>query len=441
MRISVVGSERRAEVALPTSEPLGSALPELIALLDEPSKPLEAPLILLTPAGEQVDLSKNPGEQNLVDGTVLSLVRSDVTAAPPVVIDLTQASANAHDAHSAKWNEKSRALTGAVAFGIASALSGHFLPIESPNTKLLTVLGVLLTALIIGVICRAFHWNSGRTLSIGAAVGLALPAAITAAAIWQEPSSFVIFAATFLLALSGIAAFTGLAIKRNNAAVLGGSIGAFLSGLLLLLTSAALGVAQASAAGIVATAGIFVLGMLPWAAIGSAGLTGLDDAAAAGKPVSKMQSDTVIAQAYQSLTWGIVGSCLNIALAAILLAFETDVWSLWILVALLVAVTLRTRTFPLQIHGFQLWALVAVAALSLIFRLSNDEPLWDLSLLLLIAIAFAGLLTLLKLPDHSRARLRRWGDILETIAIIALVPLIVGSFGIYGQLLATFGDK
>jgi hypothetical protein len=40
--------------------------------------------------------------------------------------------------------------------------------------------------------------------------------------------------------------------------------------------------------------------------------------------------------------------------------------------------------------------------------------------------------------EHVRARLRRLADRLETVAVVAAVPLAIGVFGIYGRLLDTF---
>ncbi|MFL6184561.1 MAG: type VII secretion integral membrane protein EccD, partial [Actinomycetes bacterium] len=40
--------------------------------------------------------------------------------------------------------------------------------------------------------------------------------------------------------------------------------------------------------------------------------------------------------------------------------------------------------------------------------------------------------------DHVRARSRRLADRLETVAVVAAVPLAIGVFGIYGRLLDTF---
>jgi hypothetical protein len=40
--------------------------------------------------------------------------------------------------------------------------------------------------------------------------------------------------------------------------------------------------------------------------------------------------------------------------------------------------------------------------------------------------------------EPVRVRLRRVGDVLESVGVIALLPLVIGVFGVYGRLLGTF---
>ncbi len=40
--------------------------------------------------------------------------------------------------------------------------------------------------------------------------------------------------------------------------------------------------------------------------------------------------------------------------------------------------------------------------------------------------------------ERVRVRLRRVGDVLESVGVIALLPLVIGVFGVYGRLLGTF---
>jgi hypothetical protein len=41
-------------------------------------------------------------------------------------------------------------------------------------------------------------------------------------------------------------------------------------------------------------------------------------------------------------------------------------------------------------------------------------------------------------PAHTRARLRRAGNTLEMFAVVALLPVTLGVFGVYPDLLGTF---
>ncbi|MET7839175.1 hypothetical protein ABZT45_11210 [Streptomyces sp. NPDC005356] len=40
--------------------------------------------------------------------------------------------------------------------------------------------------------------------------------------------------------------------------------------------------------------------------------------------------------------------------------------------------------------------------------------------------------------ESVRLRLRRVGAVLESVGVIALLPLVIGVFGVYGRLLGTF---
>ncbi|MET0854718.1 MAG: hypothetical protein ABWY30_08805, partial [Microterricola sp.] len=39
---------------------------------------------------------------------------------------------------------------------------------------------------------------------------------------------------------------------------------------------------------------------------------------------------------------------------------------------------------------------------------------------------------------HTRATLRRFGNTIESLAVVSTVPLLLGVFGLYAQLLETF---
>jgi hypothetical protein len=57
----------------------------------------------------------------------------------------------------------------------------------------------------------------------------------------------------------------------------------------------------------------------------------------------------------------------------------------------------------------------------------------------LVTLAVLPLTVLAVQPaEHVRVRLRRFGDVLESVGVMALFPLVIGVFGVYGRLLDTF---
>ena len=80
--------------------------------------------------------------------------------------------------------------------------------------------------------------------------------------------------------------------------------------------------------------------------------------------------------------------------------------------------------------------IAAVAAATLIVNGSLGWTVVAGAVVIGLTAAIAGLA---RPKAHQRARLRSFGDALETAAVIAVVPMAVGVFGIYADLLALFG--
>ncbi|WP_405476849.1 EsaB/YukD family protein [Streptomyces sp. NBC_00009] len=57
--------------------------------------------------------------------------------------------------------------------------------------------------------------------------------------------------------------------------------------------------------------------------------------------------------------------------------------------------------------------------------------------LVVLALMSLGVLAV-RPAEPVRVRLRRVGDVLESVGVIALLPLVIGVFGVYGRLLGTF---
>lgn len=73
LRVTVIGTRRKADLALPDDHPLEDLLPEIVDLLDEPATG-GAPLVLTTLLGVPVDLGTSLTGQDIDNGTVLRLL-------------------------------------------------------------------------------------------------------------------------------------------------------------------------------------------------------------------------------------------------------------------------------------------------------------------------------------------------------------------------------
>lgn len=441
-RVSVAGASARCEVVVPSDESLGAALPRLLELLGETEGTVARPLALITPDGEQLDIARSPTQLELTDGTLLRLVRLDAAPPPPVVIDLTDAAADAHDARPDRWDSAARTVAGGTAIAVAVGAAGVLAPIDSalePTWLQLAALLVLLaTAAGLGlgglrrIAAAVSAGAAGSAVSLGIAAGGA-----AGLAGYDFGSSALITAAVVVASLSTVV-LVGLGVgARARGAVAGGALGGILASLLLVLLLA--GVDEVHSAAIAGTIAAFVTGPLPWVALSAAGLTNLDARAAAGEPVPRGRAFVSIDTAYAALTWSVAAVAAMLGVTGVALVIAADVWAGLLALAFALIAALRFRAFPLRAQGWALWTVVGVLGLSALFVFLSGSLGW---VGVAAAIGGAGVVaaaTLVSPRPHVRARLRGLGNALETLAVVALLPLLLGALGVYGELLSMFG--
>jgi hypothetical protein len=98
---------------------------------------------------------------------------------------------------------------------------------------------------------------------------------------------------------------------------------------------------------------------------------------------------------------------------------------------------LRTRAFPLAVQQMALWSAVLAGLLGGLLGQSRlGEPL--LVGILAGSAALVMIMVLARPAAHQRAFLRRVGNVVEALAVVALIPLLLGMFGIFSDLLRAF---
>jgi len=428
-RLTVIGTHRKAELVVPDDEALGSLLPELMALLDEPTGSVARPLTLVRATGEQLDAARSALEQRLVDGEQLRLVRADDAPPPPEVADVTDVVGDSWVERPGRWSTRWRESTGAVALGALACVALLASPDRSDRLTLALLVALLLTALLLGRAAR--RWGTIACTALAAGAGL--PAALSLlSALGARPRWEVVVALTAALVWLCLGVGVGLGLRHRPvlpAALLGIVLG------LLPLALAAAGLADVRAAALGGVAAAVVCGLLPWYALSSSGLTGLDDEVVAGRLGDRGRVLRTVEDAYASLSWSAVAVVLPLTGAAAVLLRSPGRWALALGLALVLLAVLRTRPFPLAVQQLPLWlGATAAAVVGVLARPGRGA----LELVLLAGLAVLGVVLVgLRPAPHVRARFRRLGNLLEALVVIALVPLLLGLFGVYTDLVGS----
>ncbi|QIG39226.1 hypothetical protein G5T42_06775 [Microbacterium sp. 4R-513] len=441
-RLTVAGSTRRAEVVVSSDEPLGAVLPRLLDLLGETGGTVARPLTLVATDGEQLDIGRSPQQLDLGDGALLRLVRLDAAPPPPVVIDVTDAAADVHDTRPDRWDDRARAVAGGVAITIAAAAAGLLAPYGGAVTAAWVLLVTIVVLLAIATMLGLLRLPGVSACVSAAAAGLTVPlgiASLTAASgVAPDFATAALIGAAVAIAAGSTVVLLGLGVAlRRPGAAAGGAVGAVLASILLVLLL--LGVGAAASAAVAGTIAAFATGPLPWIALSAAGLTRLDQGVAAGERLERPRASASIDDAYSALTWSVVAVSTVLAVTGVTLVLASELWSGLLALAFALVAALRSRAFPLRAQVGSLWAAVAaIAATALLTQLTGTLA-WIGVAAAVLAAAMIAVAVLARPAPHVRARLRGIGNVVETLTVVALLPLLLGALGVYAELLGMFG--
>ncbi|KFF58868.1 hypothetical protein JF66_15270 [Cryobacterium sp. MLB-32] len=433
-RLTIVGRTRKAEIVVPNEETVAALIPQLMDLLDEPTGSVARPLTLMRATGQQLDTALTLADQKVAAGELLRLLRVDEAPAPPEVADVTDVVAEARDDRRGLWAQQHRQGLGAVMIGALVGTAAWLAAAAAPGS--VTLLGALFLSCL--AVAAILGYTTRRWTAIGftaAAFGLvpATSLAVAQASVWISVAPLGVAAIVgFGLAwlTVGLALGVGLGMRPAlRASAL--ALTLFALAVLLPLT----GISVLETAGIVGVAAAVMCGLLPWYAMNSSGLTGLDDLVIAGRLTHRDTVLRTVNDAYRSLTWSTVAVAVPLAVTASLLAVSENGWAIALGAALAVVTALRTRAFPLAVQAIALWA----AALNTVVVVALAQDHGGVSIAALVVLAAITLVVVaLTPPPHTRARLRRFGNGIEMLAVVSLLPVLLGVFGIYPDLLGTF---
>lgn len=432
-RVTVVGVKRRIDVVLPADEAVGAMTGDLIRMLDEPSSSPPLHRYLVSPAGDVLGGDATLAAAKIEDGAVLRLVGEEGLPPAPVVYDVAEETASDRDARRWAFTTTHRQVIGGAAFA-AMVLAMSMLVQAAdvwPNAPAVLAGVLVIAAVVLGRVGRPAL--SSGVLVAGVLVGLHFLVTADATASWEPWRRW----AAVVVALLVTPLLFALAGRPPRGAVMGSAVGAVLLG--LWVGGVLLGFPTDQIASVLAVVSVAVLGFLPRAALMVSGIASLDDRRAGGREVARRDVEGALSAAHEGLVLASFAAAASAATAGVLLSAELTRWTIPIGCLLAFLFLSRSRVFPLVPEVVGLVATGLVVAVAFVRSWSADSGLVAGPLGVLAGLAALALLAVaVSLTEHAEARLRIVLDRIEMLAVVAMIPLVVGVFGTYSRLLAMF---
>lgn len=444
-RVTLVGESRRVDLVLPSQEPVGLLLPEVLRLLGD--RVGERPELrhLVTADGSALAHDATLESSGVRDGAVLRLVRAEDAPSAPVVHDVTDEAAEDLDLRAWRWRPAARRVVAGLATVGWALVAGQFARDAFADDAAAAVAGALLAVAGVAALTGALLGRAGRRglaatlITTAGALGLLGSWTLADAQDWAGPARLAALAAAAVVASALLGRFTPLGR--------GGLIGAGAVAVTVLCwlgaaafqSGAGTAVEQAEVGAVLAVVSVIALGLLPRLALMASGLTGLDDRRSGGASVSRYQVAAALTATHRGLALATVTLAVSAVVAAVFALRAPTTWTVLLAVVTTLVLALRARAFPLVAEVVVLLGAAAVLTVRLVLTWADRTGDTAGPLAVLAVAAVLPLVVLAVEPaEHVRVRLRRLGDTLESIGVIALLPLAIGVFGVYGRLLDTF---
>jgi type VII secretion integral membrane protein EccD len=435
-RVTVIGQRKRLDAVLPADEPLGVLLPDLLRMLEEPLQPTPQRHFLTTATGVLVPPEGTLSSAQIIDGSVLRLASEGELPPPPTVYDVTEEAVEDLKRRGTTFTPSHRRIlagAGLVFSMIAGAIS---LLVAAPNP----LTGVIL--LVLAAICAFVGIALGRS---GNKV-VAIPLVTVATVVLAVTAAFWALDAGWQLGLGITVGALCLAFGPMfyaAAGVAGGGVVAGATSVLFVavwMIGAGTGLAADRTGALAALLAVLLLGLLPRLALALSGLHSLDDKRAAGQEIMRGDVQSALNAAHLGLALAVVPIAVSSAVAGIMLLRQGGAWAIALALVLAFLLSSRSRLYPLVSEVAVLFAaaFTIVSGCVLIAAVNGQGGAFiALGLLVLVAMFCAFGLSFAP-AEHVRARLTQLLDYLEVGAIIATVPLALGVFGVYSNLLNAF---
>jgi len=447
-RVTVAAPQRRMDVALPDTMPVGELLPHLIRhagedVADDGER--HGGWVLRRATGTRLDATRGLSAQGVRDGEVLHLTPARLDWPELAYDDVVEVIAGAARRSGRAWGRAATRRCGfavagaAFVFGIVAVLlAGPPWPLPGATSLglaiLLTAVGVLLSRALADATAGAVAAASGLPYAFLGGLLVAVP---DQTPLTELRAPHLLLGSAALLIVSAIGYVGVSAVHRLFAA----GIGTGFAGVL----AAGLCVAGTSPAGAAAVTLTVALGLLPgypliasW--VGRMPVPELPDRPeqilADRPPPRREDVFSAVTRSVELLTGMLLATAIvATATTATLLLASPGLAAVLLCVAAAAALLLRARLFPTPAQRVPLLASGVAALMLLALGLALRSPSAAPRLLIAFGVILAALVVLTAGLVYGRRTpspyIGRAADILDVVAIMALIPLGAWVLGVF----------
>ncbi|CAN5597601.1 hypothetical protein BH11ACT8_BH11ACT8_34820 [soil metagenome] len=437
VRVTVASGTRRVDLVLPGAIPVVELVPELarsVGLLD--SATVYGGYQLVTSEGRRLAGDSGLTLQGVEDGTLITVTAGADVAGTPVYDDIVEAMTDVVEHDLKPWEAASGRRTALGAAAILMALGAVALLLQADASLARSAAAVVAAALVAAaiVLSRAQQEPEAAVTVAWMGVGYAVTAGLMFAPA-DTGYGYDLACAGAGAAVAGLVCLIGLGTGRTLLvpAVVVGAIGA-VCGLVVQGTD----VNGEVLLTVVLTFVVLVGSVFPWLALGVTSTT-----------VDQLYSAADITADPDEVDPGRVAADARVA-HEILVAISATVGILIVLVAPL-AVSLELPGTLLAVvcclivmfrtRQYRTGSEVLVGLVSGVLGLASiavsmlvQWPDWRPVAAVVLAATGAGLLAVTLLPSGPSLRRGRFGDVVETVALLSLLPLLVVASGLISSI-------
>jgi type VII secretion integral membrane protein EccD len=437
VRVTVASGTRRVDLVLPGAVPVAELVPELarsVGLLDPGT--VYGGYRLVTADGRELAADAGLVTQGVEDGGLITVAAGVDDAPPRVYDDVVEAMTDIVEHDLRPWSPAAGRRTALWAAGLFMALGAVALLIQRGSLLAGVAAVVVSAALVTGAIVLSRAQDEPEAAVAVAWMG-ALYAAVAGLMLVTDDQLFgpPVAAAGGAAMVAGLVCLVGLGQGRTLV------LPTVVAGAVFLLTGMLMQSADFDPAVVLTVALVLVVivgSVFPWLALGATGtsvdqLYNVADITAEPRPVDPTRVGADARVAHEILV--AVSATVGLLLVLIApLAVSLGLSGAILAVLCSAVVMLRTRQYRTGpevlvglVSGIVGLVSAAVAALWV-------HPDWRPTIAVVLAATGAVLLAVTLLPGTTSVRRGRLGDVAESIALLALIPVTVVAVGLFAAI-------